>query len=132
MEKKEDVESMETHDKIMAFLKESKIPFELTTHPPIHSAEEGAQFRGVSLSTGAKSMLVKDNSKSSVQDLVKLTSFIWLYYLHLENLFGNPYVNCQAPKILDSLQLKKLQRKLFNHIRAVFMEQFPHLEVYWE
>ena len=63
-------ENTETHDKLIKFLEENKANYKVLTHASSKTAEEAAVNRGTPLCSGAKSMLVKDNSKSSVKDLV--------------------------------------------------------------
>eukprot|EP00826_Nyctotherus_ovalis_P003860 TRINITY_DN1079_c0_g1_i1.p4 TRINITY_DN1079_c0_g1~~TRINITY_DN1079_c0_g1_i1.p4 ORF type:complete len:105 (-),score=33.63 TRINITY_DN1079_c0_g1_i1:382-696(-) len=65
-----EAESTATHDRLVKFLEENKAQYKVTTHPVSKTAEEAAINRGTPLASGAKSMLVKDNSKSSVKDLV--------------------------------------------------------------
>jgi len=70
--KTEEHETLETHNKLMKFLNDSKVKYTMKTHEASKTAEEAAAKRGTPLCSGAKSMLVKDNSKSSVKDLVFL------------------------------------------------------------
>ena len=74
MEKKEErvieAECTATHDKLIKFLEDNKVQYTLRTHAVSKTAEEAAINRGTALSSGAKAMLVKDNSKASVKDLV--------------------------------------------------------------
>ncbi len=50
-------------EKIQKYLKENKIEFTLFTHPPVFTSEEAAKIRGISLKSGAKSMIVRSNGK---------------------------------------------------------------------
>ena len=75
MEKALPVEEKEddtTYKKLIQFLDQSKVPYKLIEHHPTKTAKEAAEARGASLDTGGKSMLVKDNSHSTVKDLVRL------------------------------------------------------------
>ncbi len=71
-----DKENDATHKKLIAFLTEHKAEYKLKTHPASKTAEEAAALRGTPLCSGAKAMLVKDNSKASVKDLVRFGEHI--------------------------------------------------------
>ena len=69
-EQPEEIENDATHKKLVKFFDDNHAQYTLKTHPAAKTAEEAAVFRSTPLCSGAKSMLVKDNSKSSVKDLV--------------------------------------------------------------
>ena len=56
-------ESPDTFTKIKAILEEKKIDFKLTTHEPVLTSKAAAEIRGATLASGAKAMLLKDNTK---------------------------------------------------------------------
>jgi Ala-tRNA(Pro) deacylase len=59
----EPAESPATFDKIKAFFDQHGVKYEVTEHKAVHTSEEAAEVRGVSLDSGAKAMLLKDSGK---------------------------------------------------------------------
>lgn len=47
------------HQKIIEFLESNGIEYKETVHEPVFTSEQAAKIRGVSLSTGAKALLLK-------------------------------------------------------------------------
>ncbi|TNV75467.1 hypothetical protein FGO68_gene14657 [Halteria grandinella] len=58
------VENPATFQKIEALLQEKGIDYKLLIHEPVLTSKAAAEIRGVPLSSGAKAMLLKDNSKA--------------------------------------------------------------------
>eukprot|EP00347_Sterkiella_histriomuscorum_P018587 403344942 len=59
-----DQENPATFEKITTMLREKGIDFNLTTHEPVLTSKAAAEARGATLASGAKAMLLKDNSKN--------------------------------------------------------------------
>ena len=55
--------SAETFKRICELLEKNKIAYKLFEHPPVHTSEEAARVRGVSMESGAKAMIVRSEGK---------------------------------------------------------------------
>lgn len=47
------------YEEIVNLLKKNKIPYKETEHEPVYTCEQAAKVRGISISQGAKSLLIK-------------------------------------------------------------------------
>lgn len=50
-------------DEIHTFLDDHKVPYHVLTHKPVYTSEQAAAVRGLSLSKGAKSLLLKSGEQ---------------------------------------------------------------------
>jgi prolyl-tRNA editing enzyme YbaK/EbsC (Cys-tRNA(Pro) deacylase) len=59
----EPAETIDSHNKILEFLKAAGVTPTVTEHKAVLTCEEAAEVRGVELASGAKAMLIKDSGK---------------------------------------------------------------------
>jgi Ala-tRNA(Pro) deacylase len=92
----EPAENPASFEKIKALLEEKKLKYTVTTHNPVRSSEEAAEIRGVSLSSGAKAMVLKDTGKNLALEGVPF----YLAILSASNRFSSKafkkIINCKS------------------------------------
>jgi Ala-tRNA(Pro) deacylase len=62
---------MTLYEKILALLKSSGVPFEHYEHERVHTSVDAAKVRGVSLTEGAKAIILVTGSKKIIQCVVR-------------------------------------------------------------
>jgi Ala-tRNA(Pro) deacylase len=82
------------YEKIISFLKQHNVVFEEIEHEPVYTSEQAAKVRGMSLSSGAKSLLLKAENDFVLVILPgdkRLDSKLLKSYLSVKNIrFATP------------------------------------------